>query len=74
MSDSEIKWYTLEKHDTKDIKDGHINGISVLKGIGGGCDEEAVRVVGSMPDWKPGYDDGEPVDVEFRMPIRFTLK
>ena len=33
MSDSEIKWYTLEKHDTKDIKDGHVNGtlISVWK-------------------------------------------
>ena len=47
---------------------------SVGCGRGGGCDEEAVRVVGSMPDWTPGYDDGEPVDVEFRMPIRFTLK
>ncbi len=40
---------------------------------GGGLDEEAVRVVKSMPDWKPGKQNGQPVSVRYNLPIGFTL-
>lgn len=53
---------------------GQITNSEVVKGIGGGCDEEALRVVRSMPNWSPGMQDGKPVKVEFNLPIRFALK
>lgn len=40
---------------------------------GGGLDEEAVRVVKSMPNWKPGKQNGQPVSVRYNLPIGFTL-
>ena len=46
-------------------KDGSITNVGVLKGIGGGCDEEASRVVKNMPKWKPGKQKGIPVRVRF---------
>ncbi len=55
-------------------KDGKINDVKVLRGIGGGCDEEAVRVVKSMPAWKPGKQRGKAVTVQYNLPIRFTLR
>ena len=54
-------------------KDGSINEVKVLKGIGHGCDEEAVRVVKSMPKWKPGMQKGKPVRVHYQMPFFFKL-
>ena len=48
--------------------------MKVLRGIGGGCDEEAVRVVQSMPNWKPGVQKGKPVKVAYNLPVRFALK
>jgi TonB family protein len=53
--------------------DGSITDVKILKGIGGGCDEDAVRVIKLMPKWNPGMDKGKPVDVEFVMPINFAL-
>jgi len=55
-------------------RDGKITDVKVLRGIGGGCDEEAVRVVKSMPPWKPGKQRGKPVTVQYNLPIRFTLR
>ena len=55
-------------------KDGGISDAKVVKGIGGGCDEEAVRVFSAMPKWKPGKQDGKPVRVGFQMPINFKLQ
>ena len=55
-------------------KDGKVTDAKVLRGIGGGCDEEALRVIGAMPTWRPGKQRGEPVSVQFNLPIRFTLK
>ena len=55
-------------------KDGSISGVQLLKGIGGGCDEEALRVVKNMPKWKSGKQNGVPVRVQFNLPIRFTLE
>lgn len=54
--------------------DGRVTGVRVLRGIGGGCDEEAVRVVKAMPRWIPGKQRGKPVRVQFNMPIKFTLQ
>jgi periplasmic protein TonB len=54
-------------------KDGTISNVGVLRGIGGGCDEEATRVVSSMPKWKPGRQNGKEVRVQFNMPINFKL-
>ena len=55
-------------------KDGSIADVKVVKGIGGGCDEEAVRVVKAMPKWKPGKDKGKPVRVSYTMPFTFKLQ
>ena len=54
-------------------KDGSVNEVKVLNSIGGGCDEEAVRVVKAMPNWKPGIKDGKPVRVRYNMPFNFKL-
>ncbi|HRF78975.1 MAG TPA: energy transducer TonB [Flavobacteriales bacterium] len=53
--------------------DGRISGVTVLRGIGAGCNEEAVRVVSSMPNWKPGYQRGKAVRVKYNLPIRYKL-
>ncbi|MCF6171583.1 MAG: energy transducer TonB [Bacteroidales bacterium] len=55
-------------------KDGSISNVAVLRGIGGGCDEEAVRVVQNMPKWKPGIQMGRAVRVSFHIPVKFTLR
>lgn len=54
--------------------DGTIRDVKVLRGIGGGADEEAVRVVKSMPKWKPGKQRGKSVKVQYNLPIKFTLQ
>jgi TonB family protein len=54
-------------------EDGLVKDIKVLRGIGGGCDEEAVRVVKLMPTWKPGTQNGKPMNVLFYMPVYFKL-
>jgi protein TonB len=53
---------------------GKVRDPKVLRGIGGGCDEEAIRVVKAMPAWEPGKQRGKPVRVQYNLPIRFTLK
>ncbi|MEE4257530.1 MAG: TonB family protein [Bacteroidales bacterium] len=55
-------------------RDGSITDVRVLRGIGGGCDEEAVRVVQGMPKWTPGKQRGKPVRVQYNLPVRFTLQ
>ena len=54
-------------------KDGSVSTVKVMRGIGGGCDEEAVRVISGMPKWKPGIKDGKPVRVSYMMPLVFKL-
>ncbi len=54
--------------------DGSITDVRVLRGIGAGCDEEAIRVVRNMPRWVPGKQRGVPVRVQFNLPIKFTLQ
>ncbi|HEY4785879.1 MAG TPA: TonB family protein [Bacteroidales bacterium] len=55
-------------------KNGNIGNITVIRGIGGGCDEEAIRVVKLMPQWRPGKQNGKAVPVYFVFPIIFTLQ
>jgi len=54
-------------------ENGHVEDVRVLRGIGDGCDEEAVRVVKLMPDWIPGQQNDKNVRVQYNMPIRFSL-
>ena len=54
--------------------DGSIVNVELARGIGGGCDEEALRVVKSMPKWKPAIKDGKPVAGQFSLPIMFKMK
>jgi periplasmic protein TonB len=53
--------------------DGSVTNVSVNKSIGKECDEEAVRVVKTMPRWDPGRRNGKPVRVLVRMPIVFKI-
>jgi protein TonB len=53
--------------------DGKIENVKSVKGIGFGCDEEAIRVVRLMPDWKPGKQAGVPVRVRFTLPVMFQM-
>lgn len=55
-------------------KDGSVTGVRILRGIGGGCDEEALKVVRNMPRWEPGKQRGRPVRVQFNLPINFRLQ
>ncbi|MBR1514109.1 MAG: TonB family protein [Bacteroidales bacterium] len=54
-------------------KDGSVSNVKVLRGIGGGCDEEAVRVIKALPKWTPGKKDGKPARVSYQIPINFKL-
>ena len=54
-------------------KDGSLAEIKVLRGIGAGCDEEAVRVLKESPTWKPAKQRGKPVRSRFHMAIGFKL-
>ena len=54
-------------------KDGHLSDIKILRGIGSGCDEEAIRVLKLAPAWKPGIQNGQPVRVQYTIPINFQL-
>lgn len=54
--------------------DGSVSNVKVLRGIGGGCDEEAMRVVKAMPKWKPGKQRGKAVRVSYMLPVNFQLQ
>ncbi len=54
-------------------EDGKLSDVVAVKGIGGGCDEEAVRVVKESPIWKPGEQRGHKVKVRLILPITFKL-
>lgn len=55
-------------------KDGRISDIKLLKGIGDGCEQEAMRVVGIMPPWEPGTTKNIPKRVQCTLPINFVIK
>ena len=52
---------------------GKVSDVKIKKGVHPLLDAEAVRVVGEMPDWKPGSQKGKPVDVGYVIPVNFSL-
>lgn len=55
-------------------EDGHLSNLKLLRGIGSGCDEEALRVISLSPPWVPGYEYGIVKKIVFTMPISFTIQ
>ena len=53
--------------------DGSLTDINVFRGLGQGCDEEAIRLVRNMPSWEPGLYQGREVAVYKEIPITFQL-
>lgn len=53
-------------------RQGNPTNFKIIRGIGAGCDEEAIRVAG-IPKWEPGKQRGKPVNVRMVLPINFTL-
>jgi TonB family protein len=53
---------------------GEIDDIQVVKGLGFGLDEEAIRIVKAMPKWIPGMQSGKKVNSKFNLPISFLLE
>jgi protein TonB len=54
-------------------KNGNIKDAKVVKGIGGGCENEALRVINMMPAWEPGMINNKAVSVKFVIPITFKI-
>ncbi|MCS6821102.1 MAG: TonB family protein [Microscillaceae bacterium] len=54
--------------------DGSIKDITLLKGIGAGCDEEAIRVLSNSPKWTPGKQSGRAVPVKYTLPVVFKIQ
>lgn len=55
-------------------KEGNVTDVEIVRSIGGGCDEETLRVVKSMPKWIPGKHEGKAVKVQMHLPIRYKLE
>lgn len=54
--------------------DGRITNAEITRGLGYGCDEEALRVVNEFPKWKPGRQSGKNLRVQYFLPIRFAVE
>lgn len=54
--------------------DGSLTDIKVLKHLGYGTGEEAIRLLRNSPKWKPGTQDGIPVRVNYNLPIKLSVK
>jgi len=54
-------------------RDGSLTDVRVVRDIGDGCGDEAVRVIKGSPKWKPGIQNGRPVRVQYSVPVSFTL-
>lgn len=54
-------------------KDGSLTDVKILRDIGSGCGEEAMRVVKAMPKWTPAKQRGKTVRMQYVLPVRFTL-
>lgn len=53
--------------------DGSVSNPEILRGIGAGCDEEALRVVKAFPNWTPGEKDGKKVNTQMQLPVKYKL-
>jgi len=55
-------------------KDGSVSNVTILRGVNKYLDNEAIRVVSSLPKWTPGKQNGNPIRVGYNLPIRFVLR
>jgi protein TonB len=55
-------------------KDGKVNNATIARGVDPSIDKEALRVVNTLPTWKPGKQRGKPVNVSYTVPINFVLQ
>ena len=55
-------------------KDGTISDVEVVRSVSAALDNEAIRVIKSMPKWKPGMNKGKPVAVQYTLPVQFKLQ
>ncbi|WP_167614160.1 energy transducer TonB [Maribellus sediminis] len=55
-------------------KDGKVSNARIARGVDPSLDKEALRVVNSLPTWKPGKQRGKPVNVSYTVPINFVLQ
>ena len=55
-------------------KDGSLSNAKVLRSLGSGCDEEALRLISIMPKWIPGKSKGQTVCIQYNLPVRFSLE
>ena len=53
--------------------DGKVEGVEILRGIGSGCDEEAVRVISNSGTWTPAKKEGKTVATKMTLPVQFKL-
>ena len=54
-------------------KEGKVGNIQVVRSIDKMLDQAAIDVVRALPDWKPGMQDGQPVNVRYTLPVNFKL-
>ena len=54
-------------------RDGAVKNVTLVRGIGSGCDEEAMRVISAMPKWTPGQYQGRPASIQYNLPVHFSL-
>lgn len=54
-------------------KNGIVSNPVVVRSLGSGCDEEALRIISLMPKWNPGVENGKPVAVWYSLPVKFTI-
>lgn len=53
---------------------GHVKDAVIVKGLNKTCDEEALRLISQMPDWKPGRQNGKAEVVKYTIPVVFDRK
>lgn len=70
LSDSDIQGTVFIQFIVSET--GRVSNVKVLRGIGGGCDEEAILLVKMMPDWIPARANGKAVPCMFQVPIKFN--
>jgi len=55
-------------------KTGDVEDVKILRGIGGGCGDEVIRVIKGLDKFLPGKQNGRPVSVIYRLPVKFSLE
>lgn len=54
-------------------EDGSVSDVRIMRSVGAGLDEEAMRVISLMPNWIPAQNKGKPIRVDMCLPVRFIM-